>query len=146
MTYETKFKLGQQVFMISGDRVYEKCESCEGTGKIEVSQMDTGRRFKILCDDCRGLGKKTIKDKKHYYVVEKYPYGISGLRTVKIDYAVSEIRINEYGVFYTLDPLKIKADFPVHDKHKLQIRVKEEELFGSLEEAQEYCDKMNTLY
>ena len=40
---------------------YEKCEQCEGTGQVEITD-DWGTKRKVKCYPCRGTGKITDED------------------------------------------------------------------------------------
>ena len=64
MGISTKYNINQDVFYVERERVAETCSTCNGKGKINVTNGI--KNWNIKCPDCRGKGQ--IHNVIHYGV------------------------------------------------------------------------------
>lgn len=122
-----KFKVGQKVYAVSSRsdsrQIHVKCDVCNSTGKIKVE----GRDEEYTCPACYGR-----TETEHY----GYKYVISYYEAT-----IGKVEIQEYAPKY-------------RNRHKSEVRYmleetgvgsgqvwKEERLFATEEEANEFCEK-----
>lgn len=64
-----KFNIGDTGYFVNWTRVYPKCSSCEGTGKVGVKYED--KDIKVTCPSCKGYGEDEDNAFKEYTVEEE---------------------------------------------------------------------------
>jgi excinuclease UvrABC ATPase subunit len=69
---ETKYDIGDQVFLITREKAVNICNICEGKRKIEYKDK------MMTCPECRGLG--TIQSNNVIYVVRDNPFIVEHIR------------------------------------------------------------------
>ncbi len=132
MIINTKYDIGQRIWTIRKERRFEqnRCKFCGGSGIVNaVSNNNTGSSKPVRCPECNGQGFFSSKESTLVYSVGScseigaveyreihFP---RGKRTVEIRYMLKFSGIGSG----TLWP--------------------EDELFPTVQEAQEYCDRMN---
>lgn len=142
MKIETKFNLGDIVYRIYREFLYEVCPLCNGEKTIEAELG--GKPFKIICPECKGYGKVTTTENPIWAIKEVVYTSISSLSPqVKAEYCVKEIIVTEEGTFLKLELTDQDKRLNRYGIERFSVKVKETEAFSSKEEAQEYCDKLN---
>ena len=114
-TINTKFDVGEEVYIVKKARKEEKCPACDGAGHKIIN----GHKF--TCVECYGTGK-LHKGKKIYKVTNKD----------KINRITTHSYI-ENGELKTV----IKYKFQDYNEYT------DKRLFSTLEEAEEYCKELN---
>lgn len=142
MKIETRFNLGDIVYRIHKEFLYEVCPLCNGEKTIEA---ELGQKsFKITCPECKGYGKVTTTENPIWTVKEVVYTGIGSLAPqVEAEYYVKEIIVREEGIFLKLDLTNQDKRLNRYGIERLRVTIRETEAFLSKEEAQECCDRLN---
>lgn len=124
---EAKFKVGQKVYAVSNRsdtrQKHVECDLCNSTGKVKVN----GREEEYECPCCHGR-----METEHYgykYVITYYGATI-GKVSIE-EYAKKYSRNNKSRVTYMLAETGVGSGTVW----------REERLFGTVEEAEEFCEK-----
>ena len=120
---ETKFKVGQEVFLIKKDRKVienkEKCKICNGEGHIIF------KGYTMSCPECEG-SKYICVDSNivDNYFTDKKPHTITSI-----------------GI--TITAKSVKKIYKIDGKPYERKKVSENEIFPAQEEAQTRCNELN---
>ena len=115
-TVDNKFEIGEEAYTVYRKPTHYKCPVCEGDGKF----LHNG--YEVLCRNCNGTGK--LHNPKQY-VME-----ICNVRVRRIKVSKWENTISiKYCV--TSDIANVKNR-------------NENNLFATIEEAEKYCEDINT--
>lgn len=120
---ETKFEVGQEVFLIKKDRKViknkEKCEICNGKGHIIF------KGYTMSCPECDG--------NKYIYTNSQI---IDNYFTDKKAHAITSIGI-------TITAKSVKKIYKIDGKPYERKKVSENEIFATQEEAETRCSELN---
>lgn len=142
MKVETRFNLGDIVYRIHKEFLYETCSICNGNKVIDAELG--GKPFKITCPECKGYGKVTTTENPIWTVKEVVYTGIGFLAPqVKAEYYVKEIIVREEGIFLKLDLTNQDKKLNRYGIERLRVTIRETEAFLLKEEAQECCNRLN---
>lgn len=122
-TINNKFEIGEECFSAYRKPVHYKCPVCEGEGHF----MHNG--YEVHCKNCNGSGK--------LHNANQFVMDICRVRVRRIIASV-------FGGAVTI---KYKVDVVPWSEFDAWVRVNnrsEGTLFKSLEEAREYCERVNT--
>lgn len=132
MNYTTKFDIGQKVWIVNSETFYKiiKCKLCTETGKMQIGEEE------FVCPKCKGQSAHSQYAGSRSYISYHSP---SKIGKIEIEvYHDEYIHEEQRGVHvkYMLEATGVGSG-TVHS---------EEELFTTMEEAQEACDKANAQY
>lgn len=116
-TIENKFEIGEECYTCYRKPIHYECPICKGKGNFIYNG------YEIWCKRCNGTGK--LHDKKQT---------VLAVCKVKIRRIIASICDNEITIKYKVN--NIDTDFRVNNRS-------ENNLFKSLEEAEEYCKSVN---
>ena len=153
MNINTKFDIGQQVYIINKETIVNKnCPTCKGTGKVKAKLLESEEIIECKCSKCNGTGnvhsKKGNKwsSKKHYTVAETMYVGTTMIQQeddiINANYYIMGIEIDETkNIRYKLKGISLDGK-----KEKEYHRsLKEDEIFATKEEAEQYCKEFNNI-
>ena len=134
MNLQTKFNIGDKVATIQNfsEEIFKTCSTCEGSGKIQIKDKE------FDCPDCYGKGGTEEWETKKWNVANNKGI-LSGYdKVIKVDIDVfrnkGDIKstiIIRYILGYRYSDSSCGTLWP------------EEDVFGSIEEAQLECNKRN---
>jgi len=128
MELKTKFNIGDKVATIQNfsEEVFKTCLTCEGSGKIQVKDKE------FNCPDCYGNGGKEEWETKKWNISNDKGILTGYDKVIKIDIDISK---NEIKIRYILGYR--------YSESYCGTLWSEDEVFGSIEEAQLECDRRN---
>jgi hypothetical protein len=133
MKIETKFDIGQHVFIIQSypKEVFDKCQACNGTGEITLA------RESYDCPKCYGNGGSNHYEDSQWHILTTDNNPKNSMRSYnKIINIGIEINKKETKIFYYMGHR--------YDQSSCGNRWYEDEIFATEAEAQAECDKRNT--
>ena len=132
MIFHTKYDIGDRVWGVSRTDFHRivRCKICKNTGKINIGE-------ELICPKCNG--KSTHKE----YVGQKYFVSCIGS-------FVGQVRVEETGgrhlSFQREGEPNPKFEYMLEDTGVVSGQIwREEFLFKSEKDAQDYCDRVNGL-
>ena len=145
LNYETKFDIGDEVWVYNVIKDYLNCSICNGTGKIKIKNP-----IELTFGDCEYLINEVVCpvcDNREYVVSffkpkkdEKFKrYGFK-------KYVPSKVRIRGIYVEYDSDTNEFDVLYEIIDEGKNCASMDscpESHIFSSLEECQHECDILN---
>ena len=116
-TIDNKFEIGEECYTVYGEPIHYKCPICEGNGKFMHNKHE------IWCRNCNGSGKLH----NHNQCIMK----------------VCKVRIKKIiaSIFNTAVTIKYKV--ALIDNVSVNINNRSNNLFKTMEEAEEYCAEAN---
>lgn len=142
MRFETKYNLGDKVYMVKKSMTYKECFMCEGVGKVvaQVGNME----YSVTCPTCKGHKKTEVSSEPIWNLVEEVFVGI-GHSSPKAEgiFEIKQIIVSEQGVVYKISLYNSDLNLSRFTVSRLTKLVGETEIFASKEEAIGYCNKMN---
>ena len=117
-TVNNKFEIGEECYSVYRKPTHYKCPVCEGNGKF----MHNG--YEVWCKNCSGSGK--LHNPKQY---------VMDICKVKVRRIITSIWNDHVTIKYKVDPIDPLV--------KINNRG-EANLFKTVEEAEAYCEAVNT--
>lgn len=130
MELNNKFNIDQKLFMIYFFSKAEKavCDVCNGDGIIEIK----GKRF--TCPECNGNPDYMVEKTRKWHVINTSPHN----HLISIEYN----RVKKIDAIITEGGIRLMYYFGKSAEYAF-IGFTEKDLFLTLQEAQEKCDKRN---
>lgn len=142
MIFETKFNIGDIVYIIEKAFILNDCPLCNTMGEIETPIE--GEQYEIRCPKCNGRGRIKTTDIPIWVVKEYTSVSISSIvPQVEAKYIVDEILISEGSVIYKLKLANEDDNLSAYEVNKFKKTISEEYIFATKEEAQQFCDLAN---
>ena len=153
MNINTKFDIGQKVYIINKETIVNKnCPVCKGNGKVKAKLLNNEEIIECKCLKCNGTGnvhsKKGYKwsSKKHYTVAETMYVGTTMIQQegdiVDANYYIIGIEIdNDKNIKYKLKGASLDGK----KEKEYYMSLKENEIFATKEEAERYCKNFNDM-
>lgn len=142
MIFETKFNIGDIVYIIEKAFILNDCPLCNTMGEIETPIE--GEQYEIRCPKCNGRGRIKTTDVPIWVVKEYTSVSISSIvPQVEARYIVDEILISEGSVIYKLKLANEDGNLSAYEVNKFKKTISEEYIFATKEEAQQFCDLAN---
>lgn len=143
MIFETKFNIGDTVYIIEKSIIFETCVLCGGKGEIETPIA--GEQYEIRCPKCNGTGSIRTTEEPIWTVKEWVSVSYSSVvPQVKCEYYVEEITITEVGTILKLRLTNSEGKLSPYEVNKFKRTISEDYAFATKEEAQEFCNLANT--
>lgn len=144
MKFESKYNLGDIVYMVKKSMTYKECPLCEGIGKVlaQVGEME----YSVTCPTCKGHKKIEVSNEPIWNLVEEVFVGV-GNSSPKAEaiFEIKQVIVSEQGIVYKISLYNSDLNLSRFTVSRLTKIVGETEVFTSREEAIEYCNKMNGL-
>ena len=142
MIFETKFNIGDTVYIIEKAFVFNVCPLCGGVSKIDASIA--GEQYEIRCPKCKGQGRIKTTDKPIWVVQETVSVSISSSTPQAVaEYIVDEQLITDSGIILKLKLKNSSGAISPYEVNKFKRTISEIYAFATREEAQQFCDLAN---
>lgn len=154
MNINTKFDIGQQVYIINkGEIINKNCPICKGNGIVKAKLLESEEVVECKCLKCNGTGNSHSKNngnkwssKKHYTVKETMYVGKTMIKQegdiVDANYYIIGIEIDEAkNIRYKLKGISLDGK----KEKEYHVSLKEDEIFATKEEAEQYCKEFNDM-
>lgn len=152
MEFNTKFYLGQQVYLIDTEKIMNKgCNSCNGNGKVEAKIISNGLMINCKCPTCNGTGNVLSKRGNQWSskCLKKVKEDIYIGNTLKLypdtDIAKCSFYINSICIrSYDAEEYICVAKYG--DGLTKEVTVfNQNEIFANKEDAIKYCEEFNSI-
>jgi hypothetical protein len=131
MDYQSKFSLGQEVWLIRQTTAYRqvKCSTCTSTGLLTINKEE------FICPKCKGTSAHSQRVGNRWYLDREYPTIIGQIQITDVG--------NEYLHRTNIEKFP-KITYMVSDYGVVSGNVfDEEDLFPSKADAEQACNKRN---
>lgn len=144
MKFEARYNLGDIVYTVQKSILYSECPMCEGEGRVMAQVKE--EPFRVTCPKCKGYKKVAQSEEGVWNILDKVFVGI-GLASpiVEAKFEIKQIIVTEGGISYKVAVCNPDSNLSRFTIDRLSRVISEEKVFGSREEAQAFCDKMNEL-